>query len=186
MEDLALAQRLRPHAAVMVINGASVLTPADYVCSLSKESLLQAACEQMERFDRKVTSHLPYPPLGRRVNHLYSEGEPVEEDQGFASHIWPGTQSGATSSWCGVRILKRMGYTEIILCGVPLDHPGYAQIDTWRKPDRVESWADPNASRNANYRLRLTDYIAEGEGEGVFSMSGYTREKLGYPQEQST
>lgn len=156
--DLRNAMALRPRALIMAVNAGALVGPVDFVTSLDKAMLLWAQTEQRRRFGADPSRHLPYPPMGRRVVHFHVHGEPAPEDQGFYDHAWPGTQCGATSAWCAVRIGKRMGFTEIILAGAPLSDPAYAE-----------------------YAGRLEGYIAAGEGNGVTSMSGRTRDLLGSP-----
>lgn len=156
--DLHQAMRLRPRALIMAVNAGAIVGPADFVTSLDMAMLPWARDEQRRRFGTDPSRHLPYPPMGRRVVHFHVHGAPVPEEQGLYDHAWPGTQCGATSAWCAVRIGKRMGFTDIILAGAPLSDPAYSE-----------------------YAVRLAEYVTRGEGVGVTSVSGRTRDLLGHP-----
>ena len=107
----------------------------------------------------------------------------------LADYRWMGVQTAATSAWKAVRIAKVIGYTEIILCGCPLEATGYAFKGTGvlhgyhmriGEPKKEGDWR-----KFENYRLAFARK-AKDEGENVYSMSGYTREKLGEPEPRET
>jgi hypothetical protein len=96
--------------------------------------------------------------------------------------MWRGVASAATSAWTAVRIARAMGYTEIILCGCPLDPTGYFNPeDTHRfSHDCPRVGLDPESGIVMRYRSQFATN-AKAEGKGVFSMSGYTLSLLGPP-----
>lgn len=85
---------------------------------------------------------------------------------------WTFEDGGGTSSLFGVQVAKRLGYAAIICCGVPMDHSGRFLDPPWRQghdykvTDGWDTW------------LKLH---AQGDLDGVYSMSGATHELLGFP-----
>ena len=179
-DDFAAARALRPEAKVMAVNGAAALAPADFQTGMHLGHLGKAAAIQFALFGRRTTLHYPYPALGRRVSHWRRQGAPVPEEAGLYDHAWIGAQCGATSAWAGVRIAKGMGFSEIVLAGVTLAVDGLAPGVYEAALDPL-AWTDRDAGKAARYRAALLDYVAAGEGAGVYSMSGFTAEVLGVP-----
>lgn len=100
---------------------------------------------------------------------------------------WPADcTSGATSAGKAALIGLRMGFDRVILAGCPLDGSGYfvgesAGIPQLRSCQRVGDPAKQQAATIRRYKKRMAE-LAETTFKGkVFSMSGYTRELLGYP-----
>lgn len=116
--------------------------------------------------------------------HAKTWADPKPYDKSI-THLWRDVACGATSAWVAVRIGKAMGYSEIILCGCPLDDSGYYnEKDTGRFKHACARLGygetkGPNRMFH-NYRASFARHAAR-EGQGVYSMSGYTRELLGYP-----
>lgn len=92
--------------------------------------------------------------------------------------------TGATSIAKGAKIgLLALGYSEVILCGAPMDGSGYAPGEAV-VPHNCHRVGDPTAqARRAieGYRRKYKKFAEQYRGR-VFSMSGYTRDCSGEPR----
>lgn len=98
-------------------------------------------------------------------------------------HIWRGPMlANGTSSLPAAIIAKKVGFNEIILCGVPLQPTGY--IENYPTTNGIMSEFDGSKKRTGMLQTRRDvwrNHKKAGHLEGVFSMSGATREILGAP-----
>lgn len=171
LRDLSRAQIRFCDAPIIGVNDASKISALDHLFSLHAEFLEQWAREQAERFGRQ--------PL------VHSAARKRADDDASARRIvdywWAGAHSGATSAWSAVRVAKMMGFERVIMCGCPLRATGYATDPRQDKHSRSLGLVADDHPMIKRFRKRLAEYVGEGEGEGVFSMSGFTRELLGAP-----
>lgn len=109
----------------------------------------------------------------------------------YIDYIWSELAGvGGTSSWGAARLAKLLGYEEVILCGCPLesakDGELYHDAEIFEAANRVgasrhrgEPWANEAAVRQ--YQRKISDQVDQGLATGIYSMSGWTRDKLGAP-----
>jgi hypothetical protein len=155
-EDVVMARQMRPHARVMCINSAAKRFPGDFIASGHVDELAGWRADQARINPKPFTVHSA--KWTRRMTN--------PADYPFVDHFWPGCVSEATSTFCGVRIGQKMGFTEIIVCCAPLDETfdlihGKTQADVHRLKLAEEARTYPN----------------------VTAMSGYPRRILGAPRE---
>jgi hypothetical protein len=130
-----------------------------------------------------VTLHPEYMPgwTHYRTKHNYGQGQvPLihshktrrhREEHGV-NHYWPGAEVGATSGCFGVLVGLMLGYTEIVLAGIPMDNSGHFFDPPWYSTD--------NEDKTVHTQWRWArDNVFQGR---VRSLSGYTRQWLGAPQ----
>jgi len=173
LDDLAEARRLgRIHGwrgKVMAINEAAALVRADFIASLHPEHMARFRKLQQQMFpDSRFTTHAAAPDAYAEAVDFY----------------WRDAHSGATSAFCGVKIGQMMGFTRIILCGCPMTGgDGYA-VNTRPSKDAPRfGFCNPVSSVVRSHRHALDDEAKTSWAKGVYSMSGYSREVLGAPEE---
>jgi hypothetical protein len=188
-DDVKRALQLRPFASLMLVNGAcTAFENAEHMLAGHEEK-----AEMFLRERRKV-----FPDTKIRVHACCHAHRVDMHKQMFPSVTdwWPHEKgAGATSASKAAKIcMESLGATEVILCGCPLDQPGYFEGEA-KVPQHImcERVGNHGMSRVGipvqetriikAYRTRFKE-LAEGEFKGrVFSMSGYTRECLGSPRE---
>lgn len=179
-EDLAKAKQLFPEAEVMTVNGA---------CSMIEEAqhMLAGHTDKSSEFVRERRKAFPFSELPRvhattLTKHMarYRVSYPNVTD-------WHGPEmsSGATSAGKAALIGLSMGFTKIVLCGCPLDGSGYdkdeAQVSQMAACQRVGDPKLQDRSTIKRYKEKMIS-LAQTTFKGkVFSMSGFTRQHLGYP-----
>ena len=172
MDDLAAASHYRPSAHVMAINEAAGVVKAHFIASQHPDVMLRFAGLQEAKFGRHgFTTHSGFDTHGQDPRQYPA-----------VNYWWPRIQCGATSAWAGVRIARMMGFDEVILCGCPMNGG-----DGYFMPTLAGSTAQPRfgflgpeKSLVKSFKENLAAY-ARSEGDGVYSMSGYTGEVLGLP-----
>jgi hypothetical protein len=164
--DLEAAQALRPEAHVMTINGAAQLVE-------KIDHMLCGHGEKASQFIEARRKRFPLPPY----IHASRRGG---TDPNGVTHIWENVSTGGTSAWKAVRVGKAMGYDEIILCGCPIDSSGYTEGESDGISHSCARIGLGEGRMYDNYR-RTFAVRAKGEGQNVYSMSGYSRELLGAP-----
>ena len=204
-EDLKEALKLRPFAEIMLINGAcTAIERAEHMLAGHEEK-----AEFFAEARRKAFPNTPIRIHACAHPHQLKHG--IQQLCPSVTDWWPIEQGiGATSASRAAKIAKyRLGFDEVILCGSPLDDSGYfpgegkgipQSLSCVRvgdpgvlkgvitPPHNGEYSTRPGENMKAQetrivkaYRTRFKE-LAEGEFKGwVFSMSGYTREVLGYP-----
>ena len=160
--DLAQAQALAPHAAIIAVNVTAQFLPrVDHIVSLHKDlpGLLRILRVHM---DMALKEHAP-----ATITHSIRMAHGIDR-------VWDLPATG-TSSLLGARVALGLGYERVILAGVPLDSsgrffdpPGVSQWD-WDGPQ-----GDP--TREAWRAAKDTEF-----GGAVFSLSGWTHTLLGEP-----
>ena len=189
-EDVERALKLRPFASLMLVNGAcTAIENAEHVLAGHEEKAEQFARERKRAFPNApswklhATTHPHRLEAAKRLMPSVTDWHPHE------------VGVGATSASKAAKIGLLLGFDEIILCGCPMDQPGYfpgeAKVQQHLSCQRI---GDHGMARGLNipvqetriikaYRSRLKQ-LAETEFKGkVFSMSGFTREQLGAPPE---
>lgn len=192
-DDVEKALRLRPFASVMLVNGAC--TAIENV-----EHVLAGHEEKAEFFARERKARFPNGPKYRL--HGCTHPHRVATMKSIAPSVtdwWPHEVGvGATSASKGAKLAFLLGATEVILCGCPMDQPGYFEGEA-KVPQHFacQRIGDHGIAHGLGipvqdtriikaYRERFK-HLAQTEFKGrVFSMSGFTRDQLGLPPEVST
>lgn len=189
-DDVAQALKLRPFASLMLVNGAcTAFEHAEHVLAGHEEKAEFFARERRERF--------PSAPPWR----LHASSHPHR--MACAKQLFPSVTDwhphevgvGATSASKAAKLGFILGFDEVILCGCPMDQPGYFPGEA-KVPQHVSCLriGDHGLAYNSQAKVQETRIIrgyreklkilAEGEFKGrVYSMSGFTRECLGPPPE---
>jgi hypothetical protein len=189
-EDIERALKLRPFASIMLVNGACTAIE-------NAEHVLAGHEEKAEFFARERKARYPNGPQYR----LHACAHPHRKQ--MMSKMFPSVTdwwphevgAGATSASKGIRLAFMLGADEVILCGCPMDQPGYFEGEA-KVPQHVscQRIGDHGMAHGLGipvqetrivkaYRSRFKQ-LAETEFKGrVFSMSGFTREQLGSPPE---
>ena len=171
-EDVIAAMAMRPGAHVMALNeAAAAVRHIDH--------LYAGHYYKAPHFMAYRQQKLPDAPRRYSVHACWEDGRhPVE----LVDYWWEGAQSGATSAWTATRIAKGMGYDEVILCGCPMDTSGYFNDGETHRDDEGTPRIGHDAAHPITVRYRENfERLAAEEGEGVFSMSGWTADLLGMP-----
>lgn len=188
-EDVARAFRLRPFASVMLVNGAcTAIENAEHVLAGHEEKAEFFARERRVRFPNAPPWKLHACCNPKRVDQYRSMFPAVTD-------WWPHEVGvGATSASKGAKLAFLLGADEVILCGCPLDQPGYFSGEA-KVPQHIscQRIGDHGIAHGLNipvqetriikaYRSRFAELAAGEFKNRVFSMSGYTRRLLGEPQ----
>jgi hypothetical protein len=205
--DVGEALRLRPFAEIMLINGAcTAIQDAEHVLAGHEEK-----CEFFAEARRKAFPNAQ--PWRLHANTQEHRRNEMKHLCPSVTDWWPFEKGiGATSASKAAKIAKHyLGFDEVILCGSPLDDSGYFAGEGKGIPQNRSCLriGDPGFSSHVtphhtgqystqpgmpmrvqeskliqSYRTRFRQ-LAEGEFKGwVYSMSGFTREILGYPPTQ--
>lgn len=189
-DDVAQALKLRPFASLMLVNGAC--TAIEYA-----EHVLAGHEEKAEFFARERRARFPNAPPWRlhaacnlKRRDMYAGMFPSVTD--WHPHE---TGVGATSASKAAKLGFILGFDEVILCGCPLDQPGYFPGEA-KVPQHIacERIGDHGTSRIGipvqetriikGYRDKFK-ILADGEFKGkVWSMSGFTKQCLGLPPKE--
>ena len=200
-DDVARALKLRPFAEIMLVNGAcTALENVGHVLAGHEEKAEQFARERRLRFPNAPpwrlhgTCHAHRRAECQRMFPSVTDWHPHE------------VGVGATSASKAAKLAFIMGYEEVILCGCPMNQPGYfegeAKVSQHVACMRIGDHGEVKGIRGAvvfgpagkpakvqetriitGYREKFKQ-LAAGEFKGrCFSMSGFTREQLGAPPE---
>lgn len=154
-DDLERAQQLYPDASVIAVNGATGELQAFALYSKHPEKMPQWIKRQRQ-FGNDFTVH----------------GSKYRPDCPWVDYWWEDVRGGGGSAWGARKLATLMGFAPVVLCGAPLDPGGYASnpiAKLMRREDVIE-----------NFRREIeTD---KDWHEGVYSMSGWTRDFLGEPK----
>ena len=173
--DFALAIEHRSDAKVIAINEAAGAVFADFICSLH--------VAEMTRFLEMSLNPEAITITGKDRIHHY--------EQWFddAEYWFKGCNTSATSSYSAAQIARLMGFSEIILCGAPMNGgDGY-----YNKPKNV---AKPffeigagtrfgmerrNKDSVRTHQNKLKQYAEAEDVSMMSSMGGFSAEVLGTP-----
>ncbi len=207
-DDLARAQKIRPLAELMLVNGAC--TAVEYA-----EHVLAGHEEKAEAFAEARRAKFPG-TIWRLHACTFPHRLGLMRKMAPSVTDWHGQEMGvaATSASKAAKIaLHVLGATEVILAGCPMDGGGYfegeAVVHHEASCQRVgsdditpprgrvitphhhgEYTTRPGAPMLVQetkiiraYRARLKELAQTEFKEKVFSMSGFTRDQLGSPRE---
>lgn len=195
-EDVERALQIRPFASMMLVNGACTAFE-------NAEHVLAGHEEKAEFFARERKARFPNAPYWRL--HGCCNPRRIEMMKGMFPSVtdwWPHEMGvGATSASKAAKLAFKLGSTEVILCGCPMDQPGYfpgeAKVLQHIMCNRIGDHGKAHGLFHSSgqqmnvqdtriikgYRANLK-ILADGEFKGkVFSMSGFTKECLGAPPE---
>lgn len=193
-EDVERALQLRPFASMMLVNGACTAFE-------NAEHMLAGHEEKAEFFMRERRRVFPNaPPIEVHGCCHPHRREMMKGMFPSVTRWWPHEMGvGATSASKAAKLALMLGATEVILCGCPMDQPGYfpgeAKVPQHIMCNRIGSHDKAHGLFHSNgqqmnvqdtriikgYRANLK-LLAEGEFKGkVFSMSGFTQQCLGLP-----
>ena len=205
-EDVEEALKLRPLAEVMLINGAcTAIEDAGHVLAGHEEKCEFFAEARKKAFPNAKPWRLHANTMDHRRNEMKHLCPSVTDWWPFERGI------GATSASKAAKIAKMMGFDEVILCGSPLDDSGYFEGEGKGIPQNRSCLRVGDSGFSSHitpyhtgqystapgtvmrvqeskvvqsYRTRFRQ-LAEGEFKNwVYSMSGFTREILGYPPQR--
>lgn len=164
--ELDTALRHRPDAKIIAINDVAGAFLADFLISIH--------AEKMADFRKKS--------LNAEVITLSGGLYDASHDVDF---WFSGCNSGGTTAGSAIKVARKMGFDEIILCGCPLTG-GDGYFDRPAKPTQFLMQkrfgdASPRSSSVVAHQMNLR-YEMEGNGyDMVKSMSGFTAELFGKP-----
>ena len=165
-DDLDRALKLYPlYPRIIAVNFATREVQADFIYSYHFAKLPRWIADQEQRFpDADFTVHSSGARLEGRQRRR-------EEYAPWVDYWWQEAKGSGTSVWNAVKMAKVMGFSEIVLCGAPLEPGPYANGKMARDYQRPEILA------------RYRDGIAKDTDwhGGVYSMSGWTMGLLGLP-----
>ena len=152
----------------MAINDAASVLDADFLCSIHSE--------KMDEFRAKSMNP-----------DIITLGGGRCRADGKVDYWFSGCNSGGTSAMSAVKVAKKMGFTEIILCGCPMNG-GDGYFDSTYKPPvpklhpvRFGNYP-PTAGIVRAHQTNMTKEAAAGDYSMVRSMSGLTAEVFGRPE----
>ncbi len=186
-DDVEAALKLRPFASIMLVNGAcTAIENAEHVLAGHEEKAEFFARERKRCFPNSVYRlHATTHPHRRQM---------MEQMFPSVTDWWPHEVGvGATSASKGAKLAFLLGATEAILCGCPMDQPGYFSGEA-KVPQHIacQRIGDHGTAHGLGipvqetriiqgYRAKLKQ-LAETEFKNrVFSMSGFTKQCLGGP-----
>jgi hypothetical protein len=187
-DDVARALQMRPLASLMLVNGAcTAFENAEHVLAGHEEKAEFFARERREQFPNAAPWRLhasTFPHRQATCKALFPS----------VTDWWPHEVGvGATSASKAAKLGFLLGFNEVILCGCPLDQPGYfageaivpQHISCERIGDHGQSRIGIPVQETRiikGYREKFK-ILAQTDFKGrVFSMSGFTRDCLGEPR----
>lgn len=119
---------------------------------------------QRDKFGEGFTIHAPGKPEWLSHN---------QRNYPFVQFWWDGVMSKGSSGWAAARLAKAMGFSEVILCGVPIDHNRYA--------DGGQAMLFQSQQTNSVSVFRKAIELDISTRRNCYSLSGFTRDLLGEP-----
>lgn len=165
-QDFTRAWVLFPDADVIAVNGAAEHVPADHLYSQHPLKLPRWIARQTSRFGSKPLVH-----AGGRSHWRNKFG--AEPETPWVDYRWTGVASKGTSGWGARRLAVALGYDRVVLCGIPMDPGGYQGGRVAKLNQKLHVMEDYRRHILADKTMHV----------GVQSMSGWTREQFGGPDE---
>ena len=154
-EDLAKAPQGLP---IIAVNGAAGEVKAEFLYSKHPERMVGKGGNwiwRQRRFHTNFTVH----------------GSAFHENMPWVDYFWEGARGGGGSGWGARKLATLLGFDPVILCGMPLNPGNYASgrlSKLMKNPDVIDGFR------------REIEADVEWH-EGVYSMSGFTRDLFGEP-----
>ena len=165
--DMDKALRARPDATIIAINDVAGYINAEFVTSIH--------CEKMQEFRAKSLNK----EIKTLSGGIYDAA--CDVDYWFSS-----CNSGGTSAGSALKIARKMGFDEIILCGCPMNGgDGYFYREA--KPTQFLMQkrfgdAKPRSSSVTYHQMHLRLETQDRGFDMVKSMGGFTAELFGTPE----
>lgn len=182
-DDLARARELYPNAHVMLVNGACVAVK-------DAEHVLAGHREKAEMFATARRNAFPdAPPWRLHANGHKMTAARKAETPSVTDWWGPEMSTGATSVGKAVKIGLAMGYSPVVVCGAPMDGSGYFDGESKKGLTighdcrRIGDPAQQGHRTIEGYKRKFAQLAATEFKGKVFSMSGFTRECLGGPED---
>ena len=181
-EDIDKALSLYPDAELLLLNEASGAVP-------EAEHILSGHTKKAKLFtDYRYKKFPDCKPFRVHASWSSKAVVPPKEEFPCVTDWWDSAvSSGGTSAGKGALIGLKLGYLPVILCGCPMDGSGYFNPKETggfaHDCRRIGSEKQQKSRAVQNYKRRmkkLADSVFKGK---VFSMSGYTKQVLGAPDE---
>lgn len=171
IEDMTIAiKRLTQEPYVIAVNAMVDIISCEAVVTCHPEGAGQIVHNWSRVCEAPIAHHYPS-----------DQREPTKAAPGI-SHVWRGPHAGSGSaSLCAVLVAKAIGFSNIILCGVPLEKIGY--IDGYTGSYKSEFHVNGkviNATILQRHKV-WGDFFKDGMLDGVTSFSGFTADLLGEP-----
>jgi len=171
-KDFDWVKKNRPEYRVMTIGHAAGFVQADFVVTDHYEVHSILTKLQLQ-FHDQFTQHCTRCSFWQRFTK-------------WVDYWWDWERSDCSSVHTAIRIGLAMGFTEIILCGSPLEHAKIQHKEQIKKDGA--DWPPPNTEGGRGsddqlgwYQENFQKHVPEWKGK-VFSLSGFTREQLGGPK----
>lgn len=176
-DDVAVAQVMYPASDLMLINGA-------WTAYRHAQHLLAGHTNKSSLFMAARKARFPDAPPAR-VHATLSYPAQRTENPDVTDWHDQGKVTGATSAGKAARIGLALGYDRVILCGCPMD----PEVGYWageaKVPHDCPRFDTPGNPRRVITRYRDKLEVLAGREpfkSKVFSMSGFSRQVLGYPE----
>jgi hypothetical protein len=192
-DDVEAALKLRPFASLMLVNGACTAYE-------NAEHVLAGHEEKAEFFARERAARFPNGPKYRlhACTHPHRRAAMANTFPSVTDWHPHEIGVGATSASKAAKLAFILGADEVILCGCPMDQPGYFSGEA-KVPQHIacQRIGDHGTAHGLGIPVQQTriikayrerfKHLAATEFKGrVFSMSGFTRDQLGPPPEVFT
>jgi hypothetical protein len=187
--DLERVRALRPDATILGVNfSASVVPGIQHVWTQH----IEIAGKIKAQAD--VFVHSRPRKFQTRVNGPVWRTGVTKDQEALVDYQWPdlGWVSGSSGFAAALWARHGMGFDEVILCGVGLTMDNRSYSEAYEAAARAGSrppqhdfdthYASMMSLEHWQHCIRM--HTEQGKTEGIFSMSGFTREWLGAPAEQ--
>jgi hypothetical protein len=195
------ALKLRPLASLILVNGACQLFEnAEHVLAGHEEKAEQFAAARRKKFPKA-------PPWRLHACCMPARTSQYQTTYPSVTDWWPyETGQAAGSAGKAVKLSRLLGYDEAVLVGCPMNGGGYAEGETdgitqsmncarigndgpaRGYPDsrtNGKTWLSNQELRMIKgYRTHFAELAKTIFKEGVYSMSGFTRECVGEPPQE--
>lgn len=162
LDDVRAAEDRFPDAAVIAVNGAAGEIKARLLFTLHPAKMPVWAARQRERFGSGFSTHT--------AQSRHALDKPRAVPQG-AEYVWSFPGGQGTSAWAARRLARILGFSPVVLCGVPLSPGPYMSGLNAKMFGRAQVL-------DGYRRFIAQDTSWHGD---VFGMSGWPREFFGAP-----
>jgi hypothetical protein len=164
--DLERIGRIRPNLPTIAVNMAAGYVKAAHLfsCHWEAEKLGSWARQQRDRFGDGFLVHAPGKPEFLQHN---------VRNYKYVDHWWDGVISRGSSGWSAARLALAMGFDEVVLAGVPMDHGRYAN------GGQAILFQSPRTNSVSVFRKAIA--LDTPTRSKTYSLSGWTADVLGLP-----
>jgi hypothetical protein len=168
LEEFERARRAIPDAAIITVNESASVVYGNFLITQHPEKALWFR-ERSENPDVVV--------------HTAKEKE--RASQPAIDVYWPDCVTLATSGGSAIAIALSMGFTRIVLCGMPMNGgDGYFEGASFRRDEPRFGMESPESRYIRNYQHNLIEFTRRRPEtlDCVRSMSGFTKRLFGAPE----